>query len=187
MSTFTSKREKYYWILSAIVLITIVSSLFLGQPLARELRDQNVQAVIFVTGMGFVGAAILLHSLRSKPSKYEYLTVLGIIAVYTMFFFRLGAPERSHLIEYSILAIFVHRAIMERFGDTRVYRSALIALVVTFLIGVIDESMQLFLPNRVFDPVDIFFNGIAATIAIGSNLVIYWIRKVIYKRKGNYE
>jgi VanZ family protein len=95
-----------------------------------------------------------------------------------MFFLRMGLPRRSHLIEYSVLATFVHKALIERLNQGKyIVQPALHVLLIAFLIGVLDECIQIFLPNRVFDLYDILFNGIAVAIAIGSTLVLSWLRK----------
>jgi VanZ family protein len=67
------------------------------------------------------------------------------------------------------------------------WESALVALVFAFIIGVLDESIQLVLPNRVFDPQDILFNGFAVTMAIGSSALLTLIRKRYGKSKLNKE
>lgn len=185
MPTFTSLREKRLWLWAVMVFATIFATLFMGRPLANQLRDQNVQAVFFVLGMLLVGGAIIVHAIRTKPGRLEISIWLGIIAVYVMFIFRLGAPERSHLIEYSVLTIFIHKALVERAQHRQlVLAPALLALLVAFLIGVLDESIQIVLPNRVFDPQDILFNGIAATMAIGVSVLLSWVRKRIAQAKA---
>ena len=178
MTFFTSTREKHLWLWSFLVFVTIISTLFIGRPLANQLRDQNIQAIFFLLGMILVGAAVVNHGLRWRPGKIEISVLLGIVAVYVMFFFRLGAPERSHLIEYSVLAIFIHEALIERktLGKS-LYKPALMALVITFLVGVADEYLQFFLPDRVFDPEDILFNGLAAGMAIGFSALLGWIHR----------
>jgi len=156
----------------------IFSTLFLGQPLARLFSSQDVRAVIFVIVMILVGTTILIHAIRTKPSNIELTLWIGLVAVYTMFILRLGMPERSHLMEYSVLAIFVHKAILERKNQGKhIPMPALMALVITFAIGVMDECIQILLPDRYFDSEDIVFNGMAAAMAIGSSVIIYWVRK----------
>lgn len=183
MSLFTSSREKKLWFWALATVVTIFSTLFIGQPLLELLANQNVRAVFFSIGMLLVGAAIIMHSIKTKPGKIEIAVILGIIAVYTMFFLRLGMTERSHLIEYSILAIFIHKALVERSKrGEKIPIVALIAFITTFLIGVIDECVQIILPNRVFDPLDIIFNGNVAALAIASNVIFSWIRKL----RGKY-
>ncbi|MEX0288000.1 MAG: VanZ family protein [Flavobacteriaceae bacterium] len=184
MPVFTSAKEQRLWTWALLVLLAIFATLFLGQPLEQLFRSQDVRAAVFLLVMLLVGAAILVHSLKTKPGKTEIVVLLGITAVYIMFFLRLGMPERSHLMEYSILAIFIHKALIERKSQgRRIPLPALLALLASFMIGVLDECIQLFLPYRVFDPEDILFNGLAITMAIGSYLILAWVRKKRSKSK----
>jgi len=182
MPYFTSLREKRYWFWAILVYITILSTLFIGQPLANELRDQNVQAIFFLLGMALVATAVIIHGLLTKPSNIEYAVLFGIIAVYIMFFLRLGAPERSHLIEYSVLAILLHKAFKERFVlDNKIFKPAFFSLFVGILLGTLDESIQLLIPHRYFDPQDIIFNCLAVTMAIGTSLLLNWLNRRLKK------
>lgn len=182
MSLFTSTREKYLWFWAFAVFIAIFSTLFVGQPFTKIFANQNIQTAIFLIGMLLVVVTILLHVLKAKPSKTEITILLGIVAVYIMFFLRLGIPERSHLIEYSVLAIFIHKAITERVRQgKRIPLPTLLSFAVTFLIGVFDECIQIVLPNRVFDPLDILFNGFVIIMALGSSVVFNWVKKLITK------
>mgnify|MGYP005826248269 CR=1 FL=1 len=180
MTLFKTSREKFLWMCVLAIFIAIFSTLFIGQPLARFFADQQVQAVIFVFGMLLVGTAILIHALQTKPKKFEIVILLGIVAVYIMLFLRLGSPERSHLFEYSVLALFIHKALIEGVsGGRRISQPALWALISAFFTGVLDECIQLFLPNRIFDPIDILFNGFVVSMAIGAHMLITWARKRI--------
>ena len=178
MPLFISPLEKRLWSCVIAVLIAIFSMLFIGQPLIHLLSNQNVQAIFFLLGMLLVGVIILLHGLKPTTSKTEIIILLGIIAVFLMFFLRLGLTERSHLIEYSVLAIFMHKALLERRKNgCSVPLPALLAFMGTFLIGILDEGIQIILPNRVFDIEDIVFNGMAAAMAIGTSIVLTLVRK----------
>ena len=184
MPIFISSREKRLWIYALIVFVAILSNLALGRPLQEMLRDQNVQAVFFLAGMILTGATIIMHGLKVKPSKTEIAIWFGLAAVGIMFVFRLGAPERSHIMEYSVLAIFIHKAFIERFSHkNQVLMPALLALVITVMIGTCDEGLQLYLPNRVFDPNDIIFNSFAAFMAIGGSLLLQWAKQRFRKNK----
>ena len=170
---FTSSREKRLWIWAGVVLVAIYSGLFLGQPLARLFSNEEITVIIFILGMILVGITILLYAFRSRPGKVELTVLIGITAVYVLFFLRLGLPERSHLMEYSVLAIFIHKAITERIKNgKKIPWPALVAIVITFLIGVLDECLQFIMPNRVFDTLDIVFNGLVITMAIGSAIIL---------------
>ncbi len=184
----TSTREKRLWFWTFAVFAAIFSTLFIGKPLATHLQDQNIQAAIFVLGMLLAAGAVVTHGLKAKPSSIELSVLLGITAVYIMFAFRLGAPERSHLVEYSVLAIFIHKALIERARHTEpIVQPALFAWIIAFFIGVTDESIQIVLPNRVFDIVDILFNGIAVTMAIASTLLLNWAHNRTNKLKDTNE
>lgn len=43
--------------------------------------------------------------------------------------------------------------------------------------GVVDECIQAFLPNRVFDPTDMLFNTLAAVMAIVASAALAWARR----------
>jgi hypothetical protein len=56
-----------------------------------------------------------MHGLNSRPGGLEIVIALGIVAVYLMVFTRITIlEERTHLIEYSVLAVFIHEALLER-------------------------------------------------------------------------
>nr|WP_299387598.1 VanZ family protein [Allomuricauda sp.] len=178
MPIFTSSREKRLWLYALAIALAIFATLFVGRPLANQLRDQNVQAIFFSIGLLLVGAVMLVYGWRTKPSRMEMALILGFVAVYTLFVFRLGAPERSHLIEYSVLAIFIHRALMERKSNgKKVPYPIVLAFIATCVLGILDESLQRVLPNRTFDMEDIYFNGMSAGMALMVKAILTWARK----------
>ena len=183
MPLFTSPREKRLWQYVLLVLVAILATLFFGSPLLKMFENQDVQAAIFLLGMALIGAAMVANGLKIRPGKRELVVWLGLAAVYLMLLLRLGLAERSHLIEYSVLAIFIHLALAERFRKgSSVLKPALLAFLLTVIIGALDECAQLFLPERVFDPVDILFNSLAALLAVGSALVLQRVGKRWQKR-----
>ena len=178
MPFFSSLREKRLWLCTLLVIVGIYSSLFLGKPMLDTFGDQNMQAAIFMLGMLLTAATVIVHGFRIKPGSMELTIWMGMVAVYLMFFLRLGLPERSHLMEYGVLAVFSHLALMERARrGNAILIPALVAFAFTFIIGILDECIQIFLPERVFDPTDILFNGLAASIAIATIVLLRWVRK----------
>ncbi len=184
MFVFTSKKEKRLWILVSIIFLTIFSTLFTGHPLAELFADQNHRAIFFLIGMALVAIAIFMHATSNNTGKWELGLIVGIVAVYTMFFLRLGMAERSHIIEYSVLAILIHMALMERgiFNHSKI-KTALLAFVITFLIGLFDECVQVLIPSRVFDYYDVTFNAMAAGVATGFRLLLQTTRSMINKKQ----
>lgn len=179
---FSGSRERRYWVMVLLVVGGIMASLFLGQPLLKLFKSQDVQAGLFLTGMALTTLAIFGYGFRRKAGKSEWFLLIGILAVYLMCFLRLGLAERSHLIEYSVLALLIHQALSERKRAERLPGNvSLYALLLTFAISLLDECLQLFIPFRVFDPEDILFNALAILGAIGAVVLLRYVRKL--KRK----
>ncbi|NNF74566.1 MAG: VanZ family protein, partial [Flavobacteriaceae bacterium] len=107
----------------------------------------------------------------------------GIAGVYLLTLLRMAiAEERGHLFEYSVVALFILEALHERKKNgIKVLVPPLIAIVFTTVIGTIDECIQVFIPIRVFDPIDIFFNFFAAFLAVSGSTALSWARSKIKK------
>ena len=173
---FKSKKERRLWIWVVLITTTIYSTIIFGRPLAKYFQDQNVQAIFFVAVLLLITLAVVIHAFASKPGRVELALWIGLAAVYSMFILRLGLAERSHLIEYSILSIFIFRAFYERY-EGKVLKSAFFAFIMSVMVGVLDECIQIFAPHRVFDTTDIVFNTMAVFFALGSVLLMFLVRK----------
>jgi len=177
MPVFTSSREKRLWLYTLLVLIAIIATLIFGIGLVPAM-EQGLKDVLFFYTMIALAATVILHGLRTRPGKAEISIWLGLSAVFILLYSRLGFAERGHLFEYSVLAIFIHKALNERaMQGKKIPYPPLFAFLTTFAIGALDEFIQLFLPNRVFDIIDIMFNGLVAFMAIGGSSIIRWVRK----------
>lgn len=177
MTIFTSNREKRYWIYAISCWLVILSLLFLGQPLLHLLSDQGIQGGLFVWGMLIVGIIIIIHSFKGKLSKADIILWLSLLLMISMVFLRLGLPERSHLIEYSVLAVLIHSALLERRNQIpTTWSPSLLAIILTMFLGIVDELLQLVVPHRVFDFNDIIFNSIAAVFAVGLRVIVDFMR-----------
>jgi VanZ family protein len=98
--------------------------------------------------------------------------------------FRVTIPERSHLVEYGVVAVFIYEALTERASQgRRVPLPALLAVVATSLVGALDECIQAFLPSRVFDPIDILFNVLAGVMAVVASAALSWARRWARRHK----
>lgn len=164
---FTSDRERRYWIWTLVVVVTIYSTLGLAGTLAGLLGESGLNAATFVLGSLLVLAAAVAFGLTQRAGNTETFVAVGVAAVYVLVFTRLTSPvERSHLIEYGVVAVLTYAALTERRRNGgRVPAPALLAALSAALVGLIDEVIQWFLPNRVFDPIDILFNAGAAVMA----------------------
>ncbi|NNE95648.1 MAG: VanZ family protein [Acidimicrobiales bacterium] len=164
---FASARERRLWIWTAVVVATIYSTLGLARTLSDELRARALLDNLFAFAFLLIGVALVAFGFKVKARGAEVGLVLCVVAVYLLVFARMGIPEeRTHLIEYSIVALLVYEALLERRSAGRsVPAPALLTVLITSGLGVADECIQAALPNRVFDPVDIGFNILAAVMA----------------------
>lgn len=178
MLTFKTVAEKRYWLYASIIYLVILVTIVLGTPFQKWLWGQDVQVVLFLIGMLLTGITIIVFGLKFKPKSTELVLWLGLATIGVMLIFRLGAAERSHLMEYGILAIFIYKALSERLGVERSFLTVgILAFLITSLLGILDEGIQIFIPQRVFDPEDILFNMLAAFMAVAGSLILHWVRR----------
>lgn len=178
MPRFTSQREQRLWIWVGVVVVAIYSTLGLARTLAGTLRDRGMLDNTFLFSALLIAAAAVALAFRARVGGWEIGVALGVTAAYLMMFVRMSLPEtRTHIIEYGIVALFILEALRERAaqGD-RVPAAPLLAFGATALIGALDEVIQLFVPSRVFDPVDIFVNAVAAAMALIAAVTLRWVR-----------
>jgi hypothetical protein len=167
-----------------VVVAAIYSTLGLTSFLAEALLEAGLFTNAFIIAFFMMLAAVLTQGLRARPRGFDLGIGIGIAAVYIMVFARMGIVERTHLFEYSIVATLIYEALKERANQGRHVRApALLAILISSLIGVIDECIQLFLPSRVFDPIDIGLNALASLMAVLANVVLTWARSWWQKRR----
>ncbi len=181
MTLFASARERRLWLWTLAVVVAIYATLGLTGTLAEALRAYGLLDVsilgLFI--MFLFGAMVVTQGISVRPRGAEIAVVLGVTTVYLLLFLRTALPEeRTHLMEYGVLGVLIHEALAERASQgRRVPLPPLFAVVTTAVLGVLDECIQWFLPNRVFDPLDILFNLLAGTLSIGAVLALAWARR----------
>ena len=189
MRLFSSPRERRLWLWTLAVAAAIYATLGLAGTLAgvlRELRLLDVSTWVLLA-MFLAGATILTRGLNVRPGGIEIAVMLGVAAVYLLLFLRSTASpaERTHLMEYGVLGVFVHAALTERLSQgRRVPLPPVVAVLLTSALGVVDEGIQWLLPNRVFDPVDMLFNFLAGTTSVAAVVALGWARRRTLVRRG---
>ena len=185
---FTSARERRLWLWSLAVVAAIYSTLGLAGSLAARMPEDNLMSAAVFVLMILTVATIVGSGLRRRPGRRELWVGLGLTAVYGMAVLRMGVgpEERTHLFEYGVVAVLIYQALHERArGGAGVRVPALSALVVTALLGWLDEGIQALLPNRVYDNFDVLSNAIAALIGIAGSVAIGWVNAALDRRGGN--
>ena len=176
MPFFSSKRERRLWLALLIVLAAIYATLGQTPAIVSALGADIIESAEanLVFALLVLLVVIPIFFIDKRLARVEIAVGVGILAVYLLAWLRLGSwEERTHLFEYALVAALVHEALLERRDNgRRVPAPALLALIISILLGWLDEGIQSLLPNRVFDPVDIAFNSLAATMIIGGRWIV---------------
>jgi len=182
----TSRRELALWMLAFSVLAVIYATLALASSLVGELAARGVLDEAFILAFVLIGAAIVLQGLAVGRRGLEWGVLAGVFAVYLLLFVRLGIPERSHLMEYGVLALLVQEALLERrLNGKRIGAPRLLAVVATGLAGLVDEMIQFALPERVFDLRDVVVNVAAAAIAVLGAAAVSTARAIAVRARAS--
>ena len=157
-------------------MIAIFTTLGVTQPLLASLRENGLLEPLFVLGMALIGAAIVVQGFRLRPNGVEIAVALGVVAVYLLLFTRMAIPEeRTHLIEYGVVALLIYEALQERASQCRpVPFPAMLTVFLTALLGWLDEGLQAMVPNRFYDLRDVGFNALAGLMAVTATVL--WTR-----------
>ena len=165
---------KTYKNLAVFTYVLILSTLFIGNPLREILPSQDLHAVLFLAGMLLVGLSCLFNY-NTLPSWRSRAVYFGLAALFLMFFLRLSLQERSHLIEYCILTLFVFNALeIKTIPKIKRY---FFTFFLCFALGAFDEILQHFLPDRVMDAEDVFFNTLAISFVLLNHFLVEQIKK----------
>ncbi len=179
-SPFTSDQERRLWFYTLAVMVAIYSTLGLAGTLAQVLHERNLLDASFALSFLLVVAAIVGDALKRRPGRREIWVALGVTAVYGMVVVRMGIgpEERTHLFEYGLVAVLIHKALTERVQNGRpVPVPAVLTIAVTALLGWLDEGIQALLPSRVYDLRDVGVNALAGLLAISASLALARARK----------
>lgn len=182
MNFFTTNQERRLWLWTLAVLIAIYSTLGPARTLVDALRERNLLRVSFgvlVLVVVVVVAILVWKGLKRRPSWGQIGVGLGVALAYGAAFLRIGNPaERTHLIEYGVVAALMYQALAERNRQgRRTPAPAALSVALTAFLGLVDEVIQFVLPSRVFDWNDVLFNSLAAFMAIVATLALAPVRR----------
>jgi len=149
--------------------------IYLSLPVAPGLwRKFEAGFGNFAAALPFIilslSGAIILFKFSLLRKRRRSLGICIICAVFSISFVILRnleiQAERIHLIEYIILAAIIYRSLEKNQKRSAIYFKI---LTIGLVVGFLDEIIQYFLPNRVFDWRDCFLNG--AGVFLGEILV----------------
>ncbi len=180
MPVFTSDRERHLWLWTLGTMVAIYSTLGPARVLVDALRERNLLRASLAVALVLVVVVVLRQWLRRRPGRGEVGVALGVAFAYGVSFIRIETPEeRTHLVEYGVVAALVHQALLERIRHGGTVRApAALAVGITAVLGFIDEGIQAFIPGRFYDIRDVGFNALAGAMVIVARLALEPVRRV---------
>ena len=158
--------ERLLWAAVVAVLLALGLSLFLFPRIGLVPPRPDWLAAGFAAGLvGFLGVLGVGASSR-RPLWLALL--LAVLALGLLMSARALSPaERTHLIEFGLLAVLLKLALDERKRRGRFSGSpGWLAWGLAGVVAGIDEGLQAVLPGRVFDPRDLLFNALAVSVPL---------------------
>lgn len=170
----SSNRERRLWLWGGAAVFAIYSTLGVARPVADALRDRNLLRVTLAVGVLAILGPVAFRWAKTRPGPRDVGALLGVAFTYWMVSIRTtGLEERTHLVEYGVVAALIHMALLERRSNGRsVPVPAAVAVAATTFLGLLDELIQAVLPNRFFDYRDVFFNFVAAFMVVAARLAL---------------
>lgn len=154
----------------AIYLLLVFATLPLLPPVANALRTglgEGLFSTVLFAVLAAAGLTPLLRlpgippALRKKPAgQYLLLLTGGALMGLTLASSPVG---RIHIAEYALLGFLVVRSLPERLDGPAL---VVLAVAAAACMGLADETVQHFLPNRVFDWYDVALNGGSALLGV---------------------
>jgi hypothetical protein len=116
-------------------------------------------AIVF---LGFT-AYMIRSRARLGFSGFPLLLTFALVYLWLLKYLCQVPADRIHLLEYGLLACLLRTALRIDFSSIRAY---VFGFLIAAGFGVLDECVQHFLPNRVFEVRDILANVVAAGLGL---------------------
>ena len=167
-----SKRiSDWLQVLSLIVLIclTIPYTPLLWKPLSADQKSliiTGIYALAFLLGL-FILIYLFFCRKERRVLPYLWLFTVALLYLQALNSLKEFPIEKFHLIEYGVLGILTFKALKNDIKDLSVY---ILSGLVILYIGIFDETIQWFTPNRVGAIEDVWLNiksGILSLMLIG--------------------
>ena len=147
-------------------------------PLTPSLRSPQGEyclslVVLFLYGVTVFGMALV--GIQQKYNKKKYISFtcgLGLILVLVSFAGDdILSVEKIHYVQYMLVYAMSLRLFKPHTSGREIF-----AFVLTLGIGIMDETVQIFIPLRVFDVKDILINMRGAVLGLFARLIYKYDR-----------
>ncbi len=167
-------KTRTKWIVIVAEILLIYSTLYIIRFITTFLSERGMLSltIYVITAVFFLLAA--LYVLRLRPHIFRILLLIPVFGTYGVLFLKMKIPvERIHLLEYGLLGFMLSSALSDRWDGKK---AACVALAAAAAAGYVDEAIQYFLPNRVYDLRDVGFNALAGFGGIAAFAALHWMK-----------
>lgn len=177
MPRLHSRLEGRLWLATAILFALVCGTIYPAPYAINFLRERNLLRLTVALILLATLAALAAWIARQRPHPREWALLGSSAVLYTLIFWRLPVPqERLHFLEYGAIAALAYAALRERqrasgqpvttSWKSWVWGPGSKAILLTAALGWADEGIQALVPNRYYDLRDVFFNTLAAVLAV---------------------
>jgi len=152
------------WTVTIIYILTIYSTLGIVRSLTESIRATGNLRILTVLLVGLF-LFFLIFSRQGKITGKPFilrLILAGCFISLANIVARMP-EERMHLIEYGLLGWLIGWSLE---GCRMTVGRVCLAITLGWSIGLGDEIIQYFLPNRVYDLRDVILNGLSVTLGL---------------------
>ena len=158
--------RKQCWSQVFLWVFLIYSTLYVVRPICEFLKSHTPFYILTNIFMAILLFSLFIFSLSKIHMKRRssFLILLFIVSLYAGGLKIIQIPEEKlHFVEYGILGFLTYRAIAL---DVKGYAVYGLSLLLTSVLGWIDEGIQYFLPNRYYQTKDVLLNCVSAGLAL---------------------
>ena len=170
--------KKRLWVLIIIYILFIYVSLPFFPDFIKVLSSFISKELLNLLSLVLSVSFFLLLSVWIYNKKYkvnQFLLIISPLLLLTYLSLSLDVwVERIHFIEYAVLGLLISRAVY-----VRTLHGIISICCLIILIGVVDEIIQWFLPNRVGDMRDVFMNSVGGLSGLWLGLFLFWEQQIL--------
>ena len=164
--------KKSIWVIIAIYIFLIYSTLSITPLIWNFLYtflEQKFLSIVVNIIFIIITLLIIYFLTKKKKSKICFFFLLIFLFLILFLITRIEKPaERIHFLEYGVLGVLIFKA------TGKGTKQNIFAIILLFIIAVIDELIQYILPNRVGDIRDVVMN-------ITGGIIGLWLGKSWYQ------
>ncbi len=171
-SFFHYKRDMAAWLAvglyTALVLLSLPLTPFLWATLLSFLPFPLyfTPLLALLPPLGILISLLLRQDAPSR-AKFGSLGGLALLSLWVLLLLAETPAEMLHLPEYGALSYLTLRAL-----HPPSHRAYLLCFLFVLLVGSIDETLQSFLPNRVFELKDIGLNAFCGAVGLAARALV---------------